>query len=137
MKGILKVRNIDSIKRLSLKRAIGKQKGLRSRMSKIRTSILFLEEHNMLTEDQLWDIMVIYLKYHVEYSKLQYLIYVRKRSSWLNYTTLSQETMDEYINKISVNSHNVTSNLPYEIYYKYRDAMTRRELELKQIINNK
>ncbi len=137
MKGILKVRNIDSIKRLSLKRAIGKQKGLRSRMSKIRTSILFLEEHNMLTEDQLWDIMVIYLKYHVEYFKLQYLIYVRKRSSWLNYTTLSQETMDEYINKISVNSHNVTSNLPYEIYYKYRDAMTRRELELKQIINNK
>lgn len=136
MKGILKVRNIDSIKRLSLKRAIGKQKGLRSRMSKIRTSILFLEEHNMLTEDQLWDIMVIYLKYHVEYSKLQYLIYVRKRSSWLNYTTLSQETMDEYINKVSVNS-NVTSNLPYEIYYKYRDAMTRRELELKQIINNK
>jgi hypothetical protein len=137
MKGILKVRNIDSIKRLSLKRAIGKQKGLRSRMSKIRTSILFLEEHNMLTEDQLWDIMVIYLKYHAEYSKLQYLIYVRKRSSWLNYTTLSQETMDEYINKISVNSHNITSNLPYEIYYKYRDAMTRRELELKQIINNK
>ena len=137
MKGILKVRNIDSIKRLSLKRAIGKQKGLRSRMSKIQTSILFLEEHNILTEDQLWDIMVIYLKYHVEYSKLQYLIYVRKRSSWLNYTTLSQETMDEYINKISVNSHNVTSNLPYEIYYKYRDAMTRRELELKQIINNK
>ena len=137
MKGILKVRNIDSIKRLSLKRAIGKQKGLRSRMSKIRTSILFLEEHNMLTEDQLWDIMVIYLKYHAEYSKLQYLIYVRKRSSWLNYTTLSQETMDEYINKISVNSHNITSNLPYEIYYKYRDAMTRRELELKQKINNK
>jgi hypothetical protein len=136
MKGILKVRNIDSIKRLSLKRAIGKQRGLRSRMSKIQTSILFLEEHNMLTEDQLWDIMVIYLKYRVEYSKLQYLIYVRKRSSWLNYTTLSQETMDEYINKISVNS-NVTSNLPYEIYYKYRDAMTRRELELKQIINNK
>lgn len=137
MKEILKVRNIDSIRRLSLKRAIGKQKGLRSRMSKIQTSILFLEEHNMLTEDQLWDIMVIYLKYHVEYSKLQYLIYVRKRSPWLNYTTLSQETMDEYINKISVNSHNVTSNLPYEIYYKYRDAMTRRELELKQIINNK
>lgn len=136
MKEILKVRNIDSIKRLSLKRAIGKQRGLRSRMSKIQTSILFLEEHNMLTEDQLWDIMVIYLKYHVEYSKLQYLIYVRKRSSWLNYTTLSQETMDEYINKVSVNS-NVTSNLPYEIYYKYRDAMTRRELELKQIINNK
>lgn len=135
MKGILKVRNIDSIKRLSLKRAIGKQKGLRSRMSKIQTSILFLEEHNMLTEDQLWDIMVIYLKYRVEYSKLQYLIYVRKRSSWFNYTTLSQETMDEYINKISVNSHNVTSNLPYEIYYKYRDVITKRELELKT--NNK
>jgi hypothetical protein len=135
MKEILKVRNIDSIKRLSLKRAIGKQKGLRSRMSKIQTSILFLEEHNMLTEDQLWDIMVIYLKYHVEYSKLQYLIYVRKRSSWINYSTLSQETMDEYVNKVSVNSHNVTSNLPYEIYYKYRDVMTKRELELKT--NNK
>jgi hypothetical protein len=90
MKGILKVRNIDSIKKLSLKRAVGKQKGLRFRMIKIRTTILFLEEHNMLTIQQLWDILEVYLKYHIEYSKLQYLIYIRKRSPWINYSTLSQ-----------------------------------------------
>jgi hypothetical protein len=131
MKGILKVRNIDSIKKLSLKRALGKQKGIWLRMSKIRTSILFLEEHNMLTEDQLWDIMGIYLKYQIEYYKLQYLIHSRKKSPWWNFSTLSQETMDEYLNKVSVNSHSVSFNLPYEIYYKYRDVMTKRELELK------
>jgi hypothetical protein len=131
MKGILKVRNIDSIKKLSLKRAVGKQKGLRFRMMKIRTTILFLEEHKMLTVEQLWDILEVYLNYQIEYSKLQYLIYIRKRSSWINYSTLSQETMDEYIKKISVNSHRVSSNLPYELHYKYRDIIIGREKELE------
>ena len=127
MKGILKVRNIDSIKKLSLKRAIGKQKGIWSRMAKIRTTILFLEEHKMLTIEQLWDILEVYLNYQIESAKLQYLIYVRKRSPWINYSTLSQETMDEYINKISVNSHRVSSNLPYEIYYSYRISIVEME----------
>ena len=131
MKGILKVRNIDSIKKLSLKRAIGKQKGIWHRMRKITTTILFLEEHNMLTIEQLWEILEVYLNYHIEYSKLQYLIYIRKRSTWINYSTLSQETMDEYIKKISVNSHRVSSNLPYELYYKYRDIIIGREKELE------
>lgn len=133
MKGILKVRNIDSIKKLSLKRAIGKQKGLWFRMMKIRTTILFLEEHNMLTIEQLWSILEVYLNYQIEYAKLQYLIYIRKRSSWSNYSTLSQETMDEYIKKISLNSHRVSSNLPYEIYYKYRVSIG----EMENKINSK
>jgi hypothetical protein len=127
MKGILKVRNIDSIKKLSLKRAIGKQKGLDFRMRKIRTTILFLEEHKMLTVEQLWDILEVYLNYQIESAKLQYLIYIRKRSQWINYSTLSQETMDEYINKISANSHRVSSNLPYEIYYSYRVSIGEME----------
>ena len=131
MKGILKVRNIDSIKKLSLKRAIGKQKGIWHRMRKITTTILFLEEHNMLTIEQLWDILEVYLNYHIEYSKLQYLIYIRKRSPWVNYSTLSQETMDEYIRKISVNSNRISSNLPYELYFKYRDIIIGREKELE------
>ena len=133
MKGILKVRNIDSIKKLSLKRATGKQKGLWFRMMKIRTTILFLEEHNMLTMEQLWSILEVYLNYQIEYAKLQYLIYIRKRSPWSNYSTLSQETMDEYIKKISVNSHRVSSNLPYEIYYKYRVSIG----EMENKINSK
>jgi hypothetical protein len=134
MKGILKVRNIDSIKKLSLKRAIGKQKGLWSRMAKIRTTILFLEEHKMLTVEQLWDILEVYLNYQIECAKLQYLIYIRKRSQWPDYSTLSQETMDEYINKICVNSHRVSSNLPYEIYYSYRVSIGEME---KRINANK
>lgn len=133
MKGILKVRNIDSIKKLSLKRAIGKQKGLRFRMMKIRTTILFLEEHNMLTIEQLWSILEVYLNYQIEYAKLQYLIDIRKRSPWPNYSTLSQETMHVYIKKISLNSHRVSSNLPYEIYYKYRVSIG----EMENKINSK
>jgi len=129
MKGILKVRNIDSIKKLSLKRAMGKQKDIWHRMRKITTTILFLEEHNMLTIEQLWDLLEVYLNYHIEYSKLQYLIYIRKRSHWINYSTLSQETMDEYIRKISVNSHRISSNLPYELYYKYNVSI--RQMEIK------
>lgn len=133
MKGILKVRNIDSIKKLSLKRATGKQKGLRFRMMKIRTTILFLEEHNMLTIEQLWSILEVYLNYQIEYAKLQYLIDIRKRSPWPNYSTLSQETMHVYIKKISLNSHRVSSNLPYEIYYKYRVSIG----EMENKINSK
>lgn len=133
MRGILKVRNIDSIKKLSLKRAIGKQKGLRFRMEKIRTTILFLEEHKVLTVEQLWDILEVYLNYQIECAKLQYLIYIRKRSPWIKYPTLSQETMDEYINKISANSHRVSSNLPYEIYYSYRVSIG----EMERKINSK
>ena len=133
MKGILKVRNIDSIKKLSLKRAIGKQKGLWFRMRKIRTTILFLEEHNMLTIEQLWDILEVHLNYHIEYSELQYLIHIRKRGACLNYSILSQETMDEYIRRISVNSHRVSSNLPYEIYYKYGVSIC----EMENKINSK
>ena len=133
MKGILKVRNIDSIKKLSLKRAIGKQKGIWHRMRKIRTTILFLEEHKMLTVEQLWDILEVYLNYQIEYAKLQYLIYIRKRSPRINYSIPSKETMDEYINKISVNSHRVSSNLPYEIYYSYRVSI----VEMERRINAK
>jgi hypothetical protein len=96
-------------------------------MAKIRTTILFLEEHKMLTVEQLWDILEVYLNYQIEYSKLQYLIYIRKRGPWINYSTLSQETMDEYIKKISVNSHRVSSNLPYEIYYSYRVSIGEME----------
>jgi hypothetical protein len=137
MKGILKVRNIDSIKKLSLKRAIGKQKGLWYRMGKITTTILFLEEHNMLTIQQLWDILDVYLNYQIEASKLQYLIYIRKRTTWGNYSTLSQETMDEYIKKIAVNSHRVSSNLPYEIYYKYRVSIGEMERKINAKNENK
>jgi hypothetical protein len=96
-------------------------------MAKIRTTILFLENHKMLTIEQLWDILEVHLNYQIEYAKLQYVIHIRKRSPWINYSTLSQETMDEYINKISANSHKVSSNLPYEIYYSYRVSIGEME----------
>ena len=133
MKGILKVRNFDSIKKLSLKRAAGKQKELYHRMSKIRISILFLEEHNMLTEDQLFDILLIYMNYQIECAKLSFRIYYAKDVR--NVREFDEQSMLQYVRKVSVNAHRMTSNLPFEIYYKYRDVIARREreLELKQI----
>ena len=140
MKGILKTRNFGSLKKLSTKRAKGKHEELRKRMSKIHTSILFLEEHRLLTVDMLWDILVIYLQYQREAGKLYY-VYAHARpdnsykSSNRIFTEFTEENVNIYIDHVFTNAHRAVMNLPYELHKKYRDIIIgrERELELKQI----
>ena len=131
MKGILKTRNFDSIKKLSLKRAAGKQKQLYHRMSKITTSILFLEDHKMLTPEMLWNILEIYLNYQIESAKLQYVIYHRRGTSFLK--EFSERGMKNYYENINVSSHRMVSNIPYEISDKYRNIILKMQKEHETI----
>ena len=128
MKGILKVRNFDSVKKLSLKRALGKQKSLHHRMGAIRTTILCLDTHGMLDTDKLWDLLKIYLNYSIESAKLQFVIYYRR--GHLHWTKdFSESSMQNYYRNVNVSSHSMVSNIPYEISAKYRNAIYKKQKE--------
>lgn len=138
MKGILKVRNFDSLKKLSTKRAYGKHKNLGERMKKLRTTMIALEEHGLLTSDMLWDLLVIYLQYQREAGKLYYVYaYARPDSYYKSsdrlFTEFTEEHVNTYINHVLVNAHNIVMNIPYELRKKYRDIIwgRQKELELK------
>jgi hypothetical protein len=141
MKGILKTRNFDSLKKLSTKRAIGKHKNLVNRMRRISTTILVLEEHGLLTVDQLWEMLLIYRNYQREAGKLYYVYaYAREDSQYKSgnkiFNEFTEDHVNLYVNKIFSNSERIVSNLPYELHKKYRDIIIGREKEL-ELKNNK
>jgi hypothetical protein len=136
MKGILKIRSFDSLKKLSTKRAYGKHKGLGERMGRLRTTILVLEEHGLLTPDMLWDLLLIYLQYQREAGKLYYIYAHARPDSWYKstnkiFTEFTEENVNIYINHILTNAYMVVMNLPYELHKKYRDIIMGREKELE------
>ena len=136
MKGILKTRNFDSLKKLSTKRAKGKHKELCKRMLKIHTSILFLEEHGLLTVDMLWDMLYIYRNYQKEAGKLYYVFaYSRPNSLYKSsnklFTEFTADHVDAYINHVFTNAHRMVMNLPYKLHKKYRDIIMGREKEFE------
>lgn len=136
MKGIIKVRNFDSLQKMSTKRAYGKWKNLQVRMAKIKTSIMFLEEHDLLTIDMLWDILLIYLEYQKEAGKLYYVYTYARADSWYKandrlFTEFTDDHVNCYIETVFANGHHIVMNLPYELHKKYRDIMMGREQELE------
>jgi hypothetical protein len=141
MKGILKVRSFDALKKLSTKRAYGKHKRLHERMRHIHTSILFLEEHKLLTVDMLWDMLCVYISYQREAGKLYYVYAYARPDSWYKtnnriFTEFTPEHVDSYINHILTNAYSHVMNLPYELHKKYRDIIIGREKELNLKNNN-
>jgi hypothetical protein len=139
MKGILKTRNFDSLKKLSTKRAYGKHTNLGNRMGRLATTMLVLEEHGLLTPDQLWDLLLIYIQYQKEAGKLYYVYAYAREDSWYKpsnkiFTEFTSEHVDLYINHIFSKGHNIVMNIPYELHKKYRGIIMGRvkELELKK-----
>jgi len=136
MKGILKTRNFDSLKKLSTKRAYGKHRNLRERMARIRTTILVLEEHGLLTVDMLWDLLLVYLQYQREAGKLYYVYAYARPDSWYKpqnriFTEFTEEHVNIYLDHVFTNGHRIVMNLPYELHKKYRDIIMGREKELE------
>lgn len=136
MKGILKIRNFDSLKKLSTKRAYGKHKNLTNRMQKIRTTILALEEHGLLTPDMLWDLLLIYLQYQREAGKLYYVYAYARQDSWYKpqnkiFTEFTDEHVNIYLDHVFTNGHKIVMNLPYELRKKYGVIIMGREKELE------
>jgi hypothetical protein len=118
MKGIVKVRNFDSIKKLSYKRAKGKIINIKSLNRLIDSTIITLEKIGLLTPELLWDLIERRKYLYIEEYKLEWLM-IRRRSS----LPLSPEGMEDFVNHFS----NVTIavlRIPYEIriigeYKKY------------------
>jgi len=136
MKGILKTRNFDSLKKLSTKRAYGKHRNLCERMMRIRTTILVLEEHGLLTVDMLWDLLLVYLQYQREAGKLYYVYAHARPDSWYKtqnriFTEFTEEHVNAYLDHIFTNGYRIVMNLPYELRKKYRDIIIGREKELE------
>jgi hypothetical protein len=118
MKGIVKVRSFDSVKKLSYKRANGKIVNIKALNRSIDQTILTLEKLGLLTPELLWDLIERRKYLYIETYKLEWLM-IRRRSS----LPLSPEGMEDFVNHFS----NVTIavlRVPYEIriigeYKKY------------------
>lgn len=118
MKGIIKVRSFDSLKKLSHKRAKGKLINIKLLNREIDRTIITLEKLSLLTPELLWDLIERRKYLYIEEYKLEWLM-IRRRSS----LSLSPEGMEDFVNHFS----NVTIavlRVPYEIriigeYKKY------------------
>jgi hypothetical protein len=118
MKGIVKVRSFDSIKKLSYKRAKGKIINIKSLNRSIHNAIITLEKIGLLSPELLWDLIERRKYLYIEEYKLEWLM-IRRRSS----LSLSPEGMEDFVNHFS-NVGIAVLRVPYEIriigeYKKY------------------
>ena len=124
MKGIIKVRNFDSLKKLNYKRAKGKSIHIKSLNTSTNRAIVTLEKLGLLTPELLWD-LVERIKYlNIEEHKLGWLMERRRKS-----LPLSPEGMKDYVNHFS-DVKLAVLRIPYEIRIipKYKNYIWKREI---------
>lgn len=118
MKGIIKVRSFDSLKKLNYKRAKGKSINIKSLNSLTDRTIITLEKLGLLTPELLWELIERRKYFYIEEYKLEWLMERRRKS-----LPLSPEGMESYVNHFS-NVKIAVLRIPYEIriigeYKKY------------------
>lgn len=123
MKGIIKVRSFDSLKKLNYKRAKGKSVNIKSLNTSTSRTIVTLEKLGLLTPELLWDLVERRKYLYIEEYKLEWLMERRRKS-----LPLSPEGMESYVNHFS----NVTIavlRIPYEIRMigEYKNYIYKRE----------
>jgi hypothetical protein len=124
MKGIIKVRSFDSLKKLNHKRAKGKLINIKSLNTSTSRVIVTLEKLGLLTPELLWE-LVERIKYlNIEEHKLGWLMERRRKS-----LPLSSEGMEEYVNHFS-DVKLAVLRIPYEIRIipKYRTYIWKKEI---------
>ncbi len=117
MKGVLKIRNLDSLKKLSYKRATGRLEYINYNIHKTNQTIVLLDMLNLLTDDLLWELLEFLKVCYIETRKLNYVRHVRRFNSYFN-----QEDMDLYVNML-VNVSRASGRLPYQIKHKYLNTV--------------
>jgi hypothetical protein len=124
MKGIIKVRNFDSLKKLNYKRAKGKSIHIKSLNTSTNKSIVTLEKLGLLTPELLWELVERKKYLNIEEHKLEWLMYRRRKS-----LPLSPEGMEEYVNHFS-DVRLAVLRIPYEIRIipKYKNYIWKREI---------
>ena len=124
MKGIIKVRSFDSLKKLNYKRAKGKSINIKSLNSLTDRTIITLEKLSLLTPELLWELIERRKYLNIEEYKLEWLMYRRK-----NNLPLSPEGMEEYVSHFS-DVRLAVLRIPYEIRIipKYKNYIWKREI---------
>jgi len=129
MKGIIKVRSFDSLKKLNYKRAKGKKKNITELNKQTFHSIITLEKLKLLTPELLWDLIERRKYLYIEEEKLNYVIECRKKS-----LPLSKDGLDDALNRLA-NIKIAVLRIPYEIRIipDYRIYITKREQDESNI----
>ena len=123
MKGIIKVRSFDSLKKLNYKRAKGKSINIKSLNTSTSRTIVTLEKLGLLTPELLWDLIERRKYFYIEEYKLEWLMERRRKS-----LPLSPEGMESYVNHFS-NVKIAVLRIPYEIRIigEYKNYIYKRE----------
>jgi hypothetical protein len=129
MKGIIKVRSFDSLKKLNYKRAKGKKKNIIELNKQTFHSIITLEKLKLLTPELLWDLIERRKYLYIEQEKLNYVIERREKS-----LPLSKDGLEDAVNRLS-NIKIAVLRVPYEIRIipDYRIYITKREQDESNI----
>jgi hypothetical protein len=129
MKGIIKVRSFDSLKKLNYKRAKGKKKNITELNRQTFHSIITLEKLKLLTPELLWDLIERRKYLYIEQEKLNYVIERREKS-----LPLSKDGLEDAVNRLS-NIKIAVLRVPYEIRIipDYRIYITKREQDESNI----
>jgi hypothetical protein len=123
MKGIIKVRSFDSLKKLNYKRAKGKSINIKSLNTSTSRAIVTLEKLGLLTPELLWELIERRKYFYIEEYKLEWLMERRRKS-----LPLSPEGMESYVNHFS-NVKIAVLRIPYEIRIigEYKNYIYKRE----------
>ena len=123
MKGIIKVRSFDSLKKLNYKRAKGKSVNIKSLNSLTYRTIITLEKLDLLTPELLWELIERKKYFNIEEYKLEWLMERRRKS-----LPLSPEGMESYVNHFS-DVKIAVLRIPYEIRIigEYKNYIYKRE----------
>ena len=124
MKGIIKVRSFDSLKKLNYKRAKGKSINIKSLDTSTSESIITLEKLGLLTPELLWELVERRKYLCIEEHKLEWVIRAREKN-----LPLFAEDIDKYVNHFS-NVKLAVLRIPYEIRIipKYKNYIWKREI---------
>lgn len=124
MKGIIKVRSFDSLKKLNYKRAKGKSVNIKSLNTSTSRTIVTLEKLGLLTPELLWELIERRKYFYIEEYKLEWLMERRRKS-----LPLSPEGMESYVNHFS-NVKIAVLRIPYEIRIigDYKNYVWKRDI---------
>ena len=125
MKGIIKVRSFDSLKKLNYKRAKGKRISVLALNSSTGKSIVTLEKLGLLTPELLWDLIERRKYLYMEEHKLEWVMRAREKN-----LPLFADDVNHYVNHYS-NVRLAVLRIPYEIRIipKYKNYVYKREID--------
>ena len=123
MKGIIKVRSFDSLKKLSYKRAKGKLINISALSTSTSKAIITLEKLGLLTPELLWELVERQKYLCIERYKLEWVIRAREKN-----LPLFSEDIDKYVNHFS-DVKIAVLRIPYEIRIigEYKNYIYKRE----------